>query len=198
MEWLIAIGVLFGAWVVYGIIQQNKWNNEYTTEIGRYYKLSPEQSKGKKSFNGTCYFDEMAKPINVGLRLPKGEKIYGAFQNISLMAYKRDGRVGAYGITLRKKVVPGVYLRGGLGKFGLAKSWQVEATGNLYFTNQGIFFDGDKKNIKLKWDKMMRETIDANEIQIEKQNGEPILFQGTISPEEAAKFTLMGQAYESF
>ena len=44
----------------------------------------------------------------------------------------------------------------------------------------------------------MRETIDANEIQIEKQNGEPILFQGTISPEEAAKFTLMGQAYESF
>ena len=67
---------------------------------------------------------------------------------------------------------------------------------NLYITNKGVFFDGDKKNIKLAWDKIMRETIDSQSIQLEKMNGTPLLFQGEIDPKEAAVMTLTGQLFE--
>ena len=55
-------------------------------------------------------------------------------------------------------------------KFGLSKSLQADAVGTLYVTNKGIFYDGDKKNIKLAWDKIMRETINPDSIQLEKSN----------------------------
>ena len=60
-----------------------------------------------------------------------------------------------------------------------------------------FFFDGDQKNFKLPWEKIMREQIDSNSIQLEKSNGSPILLQGVIDPNEAAIFTLTGQLYES-
>ena len=43
----------------------------------------------------------------------------------------------------------------------------------------------------------MRETIDADQIQLEKSNGSPILFSGAIDPNEAAVMRLTGQLYES-
>jgi hypothetical protein len=52
----------------------------------------------KNNFSGTCYFDEIASPIDVGLRISKGEKIYGFFDDLSLMAYRRDGNVGGMGL----------------------------------------------------------------------------------------------------
>jgi hypothetical protein len=64
-------------------------------------------------------------------------------------------------------------------------------------TNKGIFYDGDRKNIKLAWEKIMRETIDSQGIQLEKSNGSPIIFNGSIDPKEAAIMTLVGQLYES-
>ena len=64
-------------------------------------------------------------------------------------------------------------------------------------TNKGVFFDGDKKNIKLPWDKIMRETINPDSIQLEKSNGSPVLLNGNIDPNEAAIMTLTGQLYES-
>ena len=67
----------------------------------------------------------------------------------------------------------------------------------LYVTNKGIFYDGDKKNIKLAWDKIMRETINSDSIQLEKSNGSPVLLNGYIDPNEAAIMTLTGQLYES-
>ena len=197
MEYLIGIGVILGGIFAYGYIQASKWEKEYRIAIGKYYKLTPEQSAKQTRFNGTCYFDEMVSPINVGLRLSKGEKIYAMFDNLSLMAYKRTGTVGAYGITLRKKVLPGTFLRAGVGKFGMSKSWQSDSSGTLYITNKGVFFDGDKKNIKLPWEKIMRESIDSTSIQLEKSNGSPILFNGHIDPKEAAIMTLTGQLYES-
>lgn len=197
MEYLIGIGVILGGMFVYGYMQASKWEKQYKIAIGKYYKLTPQQAQSQSRFEGTCYFDEMASPINVGLRLSKGEKIYACFDNLSLMAYKRDGTIGGYGITLRKKVLPGTYLRGGLGKFGMSKSWQSDASGTLYVTNKGVFFDGDQKNFKLPWEKIMREQIDSNSIQLEKSNGSPILLQGVIDPNEAAIFTLTGQLYES-
>jgi len=186
-----------GGMFAYGYIQASKWEKEYRIAIGKYYKLSPEQASKQTRFDGTCYFDEMISPINVGLRLSKGEKIYAMFDNLSLMAYKRTGTVGAYGITLRKKVLPGTFLRAGVGKFGMSKSWQSDSNGTLYITNKGVFFDGDNKNIKLPWEKIMRESIDSTSIQLEKSNGSPILFNGHIDPKEAAIMTLTGQLYES-
>ena len=197
MEYLIAIGVILGGMFIYGYMQASKWEKEYKIAIGKYYKLTPDQSKSQSRFEGTCYFDEMASPINVGLRLSKGEKIYAYFENLSLMAYKRDGTIGGYGITLRKKVMPGTFLRAGVGKIGMSKSLQSDSSGTLYVTNKGVFFDGDQKNFKLPWEKIMREQIDSNSIQLEKSNGSPILLQGTIDPNEAAIFTLTGQLYES-
>ena len=192
----IGIAVLFGGIFVYGYLQANKWEKEYKIAIGKYYKIKPEEASKTDRFNGTCYFDEMASPINVGIRLSKGEKIYAAFENLSLMVYKKTGGFSFGGLFLRKKVAPAVYLRAGFGKFGLAKSLQPEATGTLYITNKGIFFDGDKKNIKLPWEKIMRETIELGAIQLEKSNGAPILFNGTIDPHEAAIMRLTGQLYE--
>ena len=197
MEYLIAIGVILEGMFIYGYMQASKWEKEYKIAIGKYYKLTPDQSKSQSRFEGTCYFDEMASPINVGLRLSKGEKIYAYFENLSLMAYKRDGTIGGYGITLRKKVMPGTFLRAGVGKIGMSKSLQSDSSGTLYVTNKGVFFDGDQKNFKLPWEKIMREQIDSNSIQLEKSNGSPILLQGTIDPNEAAIFTLTGQLYES-
>ena len=179
------------------VIQQSKWEKIYRIEIGKYYKMTPEKAAKKTRFDGTCYFDEMAEPINVGIRLSKGEKIYAAFENLSLMAYKRTGGFGFGGIFLRKKVAPAIYLRGGLGKFGLSKSLQADAVGTLYVTNKGVFYDGDKKNIKLAWDKIMRETINSDSIELEISIGSPILLNGNIDPKEAAKMTLTGQLYES-
>ena len=173
----------------------SNWDREYRSELGKYFKLTPEQSQ-KNNFNGTCYFDEMASPIDVGLRLSKGEKIYGFFDDLSLMAYRRDGNIGGYGITLRKKVVRGVYLRAGRGKFGMSKSLQGISTGTLYVSNKGIFFDGDRKNIKLPWSKIMKDSVSNEDITIEPTNGEPIIFSGKIDPAEAAIFTIVGQAYE--
>ena len=84
-----------------------------------------------------------------------------------------------------------------LKKLGLSKSLQSDAVGTLYVTNKGIFYDGDKKNIKLAWDKIMRETINPDSIQLEKSNGSPVLLNGYIDPNEAAIMTLTGQLYES-
>ena len=178
MEFLVGIGVIFGLIFIYGYVQASKWEKEFRIGIGKYYKLPPEQASKQTRFDGTCYFDEMANPINVGIRLSKGEKIYAAFDNLSLMAYKRTGSFGFGGLFLRKKVAPAVYLRAGVGKFGLGKSLQAESVGTLYVTNKGVFYDGDRKNIKLAWEKIMRETIDAQGIQLEKSNGSPIIFNG--------------------
>ena len=197
MDFLIGLGIIFGGIFAYSYFQQSKWDKSYRIAIGKYYKMSPSEASKTTRFDGTCYFEEMAKPINVGIRLSKGEKIYAAFDNLSLMAYKRTGGFGFGGIFLRKKVAPAIYLRGGLGKFGLSKSLQADAVGTLYVTNKGVFYDGDKKNIKLAWDKIMRETINPDSIQLEKSNGSPILLNGNIDPNEAAIMTLTGQLYES-
>ena len=197
MEYLIGGAVLFGIFFLYGFMQQNKWEKSYRIAIGKYYKMSPSEAAKTTRFDGTCYFDEMVSPVNAGIRLSKGEKIYAVFENLSLMAYKRTGGFGFGGIFLRKKVAPAIFLRGGLGKFGLSKSLQADAVGTLYVTNKGIFYDGDKKNIKLAWDKIMRETINPDSIQLEKSNGSPVLLNGYIDPNEAAIMTLTGQLYES-
>ena len=53
------------------------------------------------------------------------------------------------------------------------------------------------KNIKLPWNKIMKENILDGEIQIEKANGQPIILQGSIDPKEAAKFTVVSRMHES-
>ena len=146
MDLVIGLIIIFGGIFAYGYLQQSKWEKIYRIEIGKYYKMTPEKAAKKTRFDGTCYFDEMAEPINVGIRLSKGEKIYAAFENLSLMAYKRTGGFGFGGIFLRKKVAPAIYLRGGLGKFGLSKSLQADAVGTLYVTNKGVFYVDDLEN----------------------------------------------------
>jgi hypothetical protein len=42
----------------------------------------------------------------------------------------------------------------------------------------------------------MREAIEPGSIQLEKNNGAPILFNGAINPEDAAKMMLVGKLYE--
>ena len=138
----------------------------------------------------------MISPIDAGIRMPKGEKIFVFFDNLNLMAYKSTGNFKFGGVFFRQKIAPSLYLRAGAGKFGLSKSWQADAIGSLYVTNKGIFFDGDQKNIKLPWAKIMRETIEPGSIQLEKNNGAPILFNGAIDPKDAAIMMLVGKLYE--
>ena len=195
MEYLIGVGIFAFLYFLYVNKKQSKWNSQYRVALGSYFGLTAEQSKNENNFDGVCKFEE--NPIITNIRLSKGEKAYAAFHNLSLMEYKRDGGVGAYGVTLRKKVLPGVFLRGGVGKFGTSKSWQSETSGSLYITNKGIVYDGGMKNIKLPWNKIMKENILDGEIQIEKANGQPIILQGSIDPKEAAKFTVVSRMYES-
>ena len=196
MEYLIAIVIVLVLFFAYAYKQGLDWEKQYKIEIGKYYKLSPEQSAKQDNFNGTCYFDEMISPIDAGIRMPKGEKIFVVFDNLNLMAYKSTGNFKFGGVFFRQKIAPALYLRAGTGKFGLSKSWQADAIGSLYVTNKGIFFDGDQKNIKLPWAKIMREAIEPGSIQLEKNNGAPILFNGAINPEDAAKMMLVGKLYE--
>ena len=196
MEYLIAIVIVLVLFFAYAYKQGLDWEKQYKIEIGKYYKLSPEQSAKQDNFNGTCYFDEMISPIDAGIRMPKGEKIFVVINNLNLMAYKSTGNFKFGGVFFRKKIAPALYLRAGTGKFGLSKSWQADAIGSLYVTNKGIFFDGDQKNIKLPWAKIMREAIEPGSIQLEKNNGAPILFNGAIDPEDAAKMMLVGKLYE--
>lgn len=196
MEYLIAIVIVLVLFFAYAYKQGLDWEKQYKIEIGKYYKLSPEQSAKQDNFNGTCYFDEMISPIDAGIRMPKGEKIFVVINNLNLMAYKSTGNFKFGGVFFRQKIAPALYLRAGAGKFGLSKSWQADAIGSLYVTNKGIFFDGDQKNIKLPWAKIMREAIEPGSIQLEKNNGAPILFNGAINPEDAAKMMLVGKLYE--
>jgi hypothetical protein len=196
MEYLIAIVIVLVLFFAYTYKQGLDWEKQYKIEIGKYYKLSPEQSAKQDNFNGTCYFDEMISPIDAGIRMPKGEKIFVVIDNLNLMAYKSTGNFKFGGVFFRQKIAPALYLRAGTGKFGLSKSWQADAIGSLYVTNKGIFFDGDQKNIKLPWAKIMRESIEPGSIQLEKNNGAPILFNGAINPEDAAKMMLVGKLYE--
>ena len=195
MEYLIGVGIFALLYFLYANKKQSEWNSQYRVKLGSYFGLTAEQSKNENNFDGVCKFEE--NPIITNIRLSKGEKDYAAFHNLSLMEYKRDGGVGAYGVTLRKKVLPGVFLRGGVGKFGTSKSWQSETSGSLYITNKGIIYDGGMKNIKLAWNKIMKENILDGEIQIEKANGQPIILQGSIDPKEAAKFTVVSRMHES-
>ena len=196
MEYIIAIAIVLALFFAYSYKQGLEWEKQYKIEIGKYYKLTPEQSSKQNSFNGTCYFDEMISPIDAGIRMSKGEKIFVVFDNLNLMAYKSTGNFKFGGVFFRKKIAPALYVRAGAGKFGLSKSWQADAIGSLYVTNKGIFFDGDQKNIKLPWEKIMRETIEPGSIQLEKNNGAPILFNGAINPKDAAIMMLVGKLYE--
>ena len=196
MEYIIAIVIVLVLFFAYAYKQGLDWEKQYKIEIGKYYKLSPEQSAKQDNFNGTCYFDEMISPIDAGIRMPKGEKIFVVINNLSLMAYKSTGNFKFGGVFFRQKIAPALYLRAGTGKFGLSKSWQADAIGSLYVTNKVIFFDGDQKNIKLPWAKIMREAIEPGSIQLEKNNGAPILFNGAIDPKDAAKMMLVGKLYE--
>jgi hypothetical protein len=105
--------------------------------------------------------------------------------------YVRDGRVSGAGITFRQKIIKGVYLRAGTGRVSIPKSYQPVDTGSLYITSIGIFFDGDKQNIKLSWDKIVKESITASQIELEKQNGEPLIFSGDINPKAAAVLKIL-------
>lgn len=194
MELLVLVGVIFGGFFLFGFVQASKWNKAYRLAIGKYFGMKGDEASKLDSFDGDCDFND--PPIVTSIRFTKGENAYVAFQNVSLMEYKRDGRVGGYGVTLRKKVAPGTFLRAGLGKIGMAKSWQPVSNGTLYATNKGVFFDGDMKNVKLAWDKILKDSISNNEITLEKANGNPLVFSGSIDPEEAAKFTIVGQLYE--
>lgn len=194
MEIIYIIGAIILFFIIYSFKKDNEWQKSYRISMGSYFGLSPEKSKSLSYFDGDCNFNE--NPIVTNIRFSKNESAYAAFHGLSLMEYKRDGRIGAYGITLRKKVLPGTFLRAGAGKFGMSKSWQSSASGSLYITNKGVVFDGDTKNIKLPWEKIMKDTISSNEIVLEKTNGNPIVLQGDIDPKEAAKFTIIGQMYQ--
>ena len=103
MDFLIGLGVIFGGIFAYSYFQQSKWDKSYRIAIGKYYKMSPGEASKTTRFDGTCYFDEMAKPINVGIRLSKGEKIYAAFDNLSLMAYKKNRWIWFWRNFFKKK-----------------------------------------------------------------------------------------------
>jgi hypothetical protein len=166
------------------------WENQFRIALGTYWGLSAEQSKNLSEFDGKCSFDEN-KTIPVDIRFPKNEKVYAVFRNLNLIKYVRDGRVSGAGITFRQKIVKGVYLRAGTGRISIPKSYQPVDSGSLYLTSVGIFFDGDKQNIKLPWDKIVKESVTALEIQLEKQNGEPLIFSGNIDPEAAAVLKIL-------
>ena len=81
---------------------------------------------------------------------------------------------------------------------GLASSTLVDSAPGHQETTQpqlilsvGIFFDGDKQNIKLPWDKIVKESVTASQIELEKQNGEPLIFSGDIDPKAAAVLKIL-------
>ena len=121
MEYIIAIVIVLVLFFAYAYKQGLDWEKQYKIEIGKYYKLSPEQSAKQDNFNGTCYFDEMISPIDAGIRMPKGEKIFVVINNLSLMAYKSTGNFKFGGVFFRQKIAPALYLRAGTGKLRTRK-----------------------------------------------------------------------------
>ena len=166
------------------------WENKFRIALGAHWGLSAQESKNLSEFDGKCSFDEN-KTIPVNIRFPKHEKVYAVFNNLNLIKYVRDGRVSGAGLTIRQKVVKGVYLRAGVGRISIPKSHQPVDSGSLYLTSVGIFFDGDKQNIKLPWDKIVKESVTASQIELEKQNGEPLIFSGEIDPKAAAVLKIL-------
>jgi len=174
------------------------WINQYRIAVGSYFGLAEEEVLGKEQIGGDCSFDD--PPLNVGLRLPKNEYVLECFENITLFKYKSDGRIGGHGLTLRVKVAKGLYYRAGAGRVGMAKSWQPDASGTLYITNKGILFDGDLRNVKLPWGKIIREEIEEEGLQFEKQTGDPLVFQNTdnskIDPHKAGRLKIISQMFD--
>lgn len=166
------------------------WENQFRIALGSHWGLSAKESQERNDFKGRCTFDEN-NTISVNIRFSRNEKVYAVFNNLNLIKYVRDGGVSAAGITIRQKIIKGVYLRAGTGRISVSKSFLPVDNGDLYLTNNGIFFDGKKQNIKLSWDKIVKESVNALEIQLEKQNGEPLIFSGDIDPESAAVLKIL-------
>lgn len=171
------------------------WMRGYRVQMGRYFGMSEQESENNETFSGSASFND--SPINVSLRLPKGELVLEHFPNLTFYKYKSDGRIKGAGVTARVKVVKGIYLRAGQGRIGMSKSWQPESRGDLYITNKGIIFDGDLKNIKLPWDKILRENYREDSITFEKSTGDPLVFGDFIEPEKAARTHMIGQMHDS-
>ena len=182
-----------------GITGQNRgspsWMRNYRVHMGKYFGMSEEDAANRETFSGSASFND--NPINIGLRLPKGELVLEHFPNLTFYKYKSDGRVKGAGVTARVKVMKGVYLRAGQGRVGMSKSWQPDARGDLYITNKGIIFDGDLKNIKLSWDKILRENYREDSITFEKSTGDPLVFGDFIEPDKAARTHMIGQMHEA-
>ena len=73
--------------------KKSEWNSQYRIALGSYFGLTAEQAKNENNFDGVCKFEE--NPLVTNIRLSKGENVYAAFHNLSLMEYKRDGGVVA-------------------------------------------------------------------------------------------------------
>jgi hypothetical protein len=43
----------------------------------------------------------------------------------------------------------------------------------------------------LPWEKIVKESVTASQIQLEKQNGEPLIFSGDIDPKAAAVLKIL-------
>ena len=51
MEYLIAIVIVLALFFAYSYKQGLEWEKQYKIEIGKYYKLTPEQSSKQNNFN---------------------------------------------------------------------------------------------------------------------------------------------------
>ena len=47
------------------------------------------------------------------------------------------------------------------------------------------------KYIKLPWDKIVKESVTASQIELEKHNGKPLIFSGDIDPKAAAVLKIL-------
>lgn len=131
--------------------------------------------------------DEMLKLINNKsfsvnddrpIPMKKDEKLISIIENVSMGVYKRDGRVGYYGLSTRLKIIGGVSLRSFRGKVECGKSWVFEQVGTLYVTTKGFVFNGGTENINIPFSKTL-QAISPNgcDLYVDRMTGKDIIFK---------------------
>jgi len=152
----------------------NYYSSKRDTEIAlRQIKKDQEETQAFISeFQriGEEYEEAGIPTIESDISLKKGEALYVRLSTVQWMEYRKK-RIGNHGLTAKVKITKGLYYRAGQTLSESVDQLTPIDTGDLYFTNMGVFFRGRLGNKNISYDKIVMLTPFPQGLKIERETG---------------------------